>query len=1057
MKKNLSLSPDPFKKIILGLFFGFLLLWGKIPTPIADYRLDACPGTWNGTIGEVKDSSGNNFDGTSNNINTTNGELCNAGDFTKDLANDYIKLNGNALNGLDEFSISMWIKTSNNTRQALVSGAKDNTYDGANEVLLYLVNGTTIRPYIKNKYVDITISNIADNQWHHIVWRRKKRRNCIYIDGGDKQCKNIDESKAVSIDENGLYLGQDQDSLGGGFDKEEDFEGLMDEVKIFDQALNNSQVSDIYDNEKTGKNYDGTTRECLLCEVVPIANYQMDECYWDGTSGEVKDSSDNHYDGTAQGGATTESNLTAGGILCHVGKFNGSGYVDLGNILSPNSDDWSIGVWVKWDGSSGEKIIYNKENLYEAAISGGKFYYAWKPHWHWDGGISLNANEWTHFVVTYNHIEQKVYKNGSLVYRRSQTGDIGSNSAKLLIGARGNTKPYKFYSGDIDELKVYNYALSDNTISSIYNNEKTGKNYDGSERLCKICIKGTFDAWDTFRSINDRNISTKIVKKNFDLSIASLNETGSDYQDFNGTVCIQVNNITKKLLFNDENISNVTLNIQKAIKDTRVKISWKKNVDENCPLNNEDNSTFSTDNFAIRPDRFSITAQFPFYAGDDFNMTFQALDGDDKNTTDYNETKDISFVIESNITKAGCYQGSLNVNSFAFQNGVAKDINASYSNIGDINITIKEKTGSEFAKVDSDDTNDTARLITPAVTTINVKPYDINVTNVIYQNSTGKSWLYDANVSDMNVTVNATIKAFAKDSAIPLPDFNVTCYAKDVNVSFLYDTNYSDTNISLDTTSLEGSLYYLDINNSSILIFASAFVSGEANASYAFNVKRVYNKPLNPVKTELKDINITTIGISKNQNSASQTGNINSTQNSTFYYGKTYVQDLETTEQNSSTSFFIDVYCNGCQNSVNSYFQDTLNWYRNELDMAVTKKTDIAILPKEGFALSSPNKNNISVSNITDANGAKISFDIVNSKNEYDTAILHVKIPRWLWYNEYKDYNDSNSSDCSTHPCIGYKLLKNTKNSIKSGTFKGSDIGHEQNRTIKKVGIKVYR
>jgi len=169
------------------------------------------------------------------------------------------------------------------------------------------------------------------------------------------------------------------------------------------------------------------------------------------------------------------------------------------------------------------------------------------------------------------------------------------------------------------------------------------------------------------------------------------------------------------------------------------------------------------------------------------------------------------------------------------------------------------------------------------------------------------------------------------------------------------------------------------------------------------------------------------------------------------------MQDLETTEQNSSSEFFIDIYCNACQNNINSFFQDSLNWYRNELDTGVTKKTDIKILPKEGFVLSSPDKNNITVSNITDANNAKINFDITNYKESYDTAILHVKIPRWLWYNDYKDYNDTNSSDCSTHPCIGYKLLTNAKSSIKSGVFKGSDIGHEQNRTIKKVGVKVYR
>ena len=604
---------------------------------------------------------------------------------------------------------------------------------------------------------------------------------------------------------------------------------------------------------------------------------------------------------------------------------------------------------------------------------------------------------------------------------------------------------------------MYDYALMSNEVNSTYNNEKARKNYDGTVRACKCGVAYYFDVWDSFRSISDRNISTKIVDKDFNITVASLDESGVNLHEFNGTVCVKIDNNIKKLIFNDTNISSITFNIKRAIKQTRVKISWKKNIDTNCPLSSEDNSTLSSDDFAIRPDRFTIFAKPPFYAGDRFSITFKALSSSDKNSTDYNETKDISFMVESNITKIGCYDGSLNMDNFSFKNGIAKDINASYSNIGDINITIKEKLGNEFAKVDSDDTSKNDRLIKESSTLITLKPYDINVTDVTYTNSSGKSWLYDADVGEMNTTIKTTIKAFAKGATMPLVDFNKSCYAKDINLSFLYDVNYSGSNIVLDAISLDGNITYYDINYSSIFVPSSIFVSGEANVSYAFNVKRAYNRPLNPLYMKLKDINITTLNVSKNQNSAFETNNIKDDQNSTFYYARLYVQDFETTQKDSSSSFFIDVYCNGCQDTINSYFQDSFHWYRNEFDLAVTKKTDIAILPKEGFKLSSLSKSNIAISNITDANKAEISFDINNSKDKYDSSIFHLLIPKWLWFNEYRDYNSSNSSDCSTHPCIEYRLLLNAKNGIKSGTFSGSDIGHEQNTTIKKIGIKVYR
>ena len=98
----------------------------------------------------------------------------------------------------------------------------------------------------------------------------------------------------------------------------------------------------------------------------PESDYRMDGCDWNGTVNEVKDSSTNSYDGTAKNGAITESFLDAEGGICHVGKFNGNNYLDFGDVLDAGSDDWSISIWVKWDGSTGENIIYNKENLHPA-------------------------------------------------------------------------------------------------------------------------------------------------------------------------------------------------------------------------------------------------------------------------------------------------------------------------------------------------------------------------------------------------------------------------------------------------------------------------------------------------------------------------------------------------------------------------------------------------------------------------------------------------------------------------------------------------------------------
>lgn len=221
--------------------------------------------------------------------------------------------------------------------------------------------------------------------------------------------------------------------------------------------------------------------------AAPLADYHFDECYWDGSAGEVVDAGGNGYNGTAVNGLTT----VASGQICRAGEFaaGSSQYVDLGNGFNPGSSSWTVSVWFKWDGSGGENIIYNKETLFEARVQSGYFQYAWQPHWNWDGSTSfpVTAGQWTHAVVTYDGQAQRVYKNGVLVYERSQSGAIGGNGNKLLIGARGSSSPRHFFGGQIDELVIYSEVLTDTQISDLNANQQSGKNEDGSDRTCPVC------------------------------------------------------------------------------------------------------------------------------------------------------------------------------------------------------------------------------------------------------------------------------------------------------------------------------------------------------------------------------------------------------------------------------------------------------------------------------------------------------------------------------------------------------------------------------------------
>ena len=151
-------------------------------------------------------------------------------------------------------------------------------------------------------------------------------------------------------------------------------------------------------------------------------------------------------------------------------KFDGSsGYIDMGDILNPGNSSWSVSLWFNADRITGDNILYNKENLYEAAAKGSKFDYAWNPHWNWNEQLNaIQTNTWYHATVVYDKSKQFVYLNGVLISERSQSGDIGTNTQKLLIGARGNTNPNSYFQGKMAHLKVFSRALSAEQVQEEY-------------------------------------------------------------------------------------------------------------------------------------------------------------------------------------------------------------------------------------------------------------------------------------------------------------------------------------------------------------------------------------------------------------------------------------------------------------------------------------------------------------------------------------------------------------------------------------------------------------
>jgi len=79
--------------------------------------------------------------------------------------------------------------------------------------------------------------------------------------------------------------------------------------------------------------------------------------------------------------------------------------------------------------------------------------------------------------MTYNGASIKLYINGQLNNTIDATGDLKINTRNVSIGSDNGAQ--KFFNGLIDEVKLFNSALSQTEIQAIYNNQTVASDSDG--------------------------------------------------------------------------------------------------------------------------------------------------------------------------------------------------------------------------------------------------------------------------------------------------------------------------------------------------------------------------------------------------------------------------------------------------------------------------------------------------------------------------------------------------------------------------------------------------
>src|SRR3989338_2523425 len=204
-----------------------------------------------------------------------------------------------------------------------------------------------------------------------------------------------------------------------------------------------------------------------------VAAYAFDE----GSGTTIEDSSGNNNTGTLTNGPTWTTGKIGGAL-----SFDGvNDYVDLGNPLSLRPvNQITISAWINPTDVSTSKTIVSKD------ITGAADYFFRVQG---PGGVRCNfeglvldlvgnyvlTNVWQHLACTYDGSIVSIYKDGILLSSSAASAVTYSDSgANIKIGRRDEGGGGLYFPGLIDDLRIYNRALTEAEIQTDMNTPAGG-------------------------------------------------------------------------------------------------------------------------------------------------------------------------------------------------------------------------------------------------------------------------------------------------------------------------------------------------------------------------------------------------------------------------------------------------------------------------------------------------------------------------------------------------------------------------------------------------------
>ncbi|CAH3117953.1 unnamed protein product [Pocillopora meandrina] len=148
---------------------------------------------------------------------------------------------------LSQLSSCFFIKlVQDQGKQIFVSYASERDND-----MIFEIHPTLTRFYVGNNQFSFTSTNLYDDTWQHVclTWENTQGVMKLYRDGQFAEQVTNHATKNFALKAGGfLVLGQEQDSIGGGFESSQTFHSRLASFNIWDKVLSESDIAAQYTN-----------------------------------------------------------------------------------------------------------------------------------------------------------------------------------------------------------------------------------------------------------------------------------------------------------------------------------------------------------------------------------------------------------------------------------------------------------------------------------------------------------------------------------------------------------------------------------------------------------------------------------------------------------------------------------------------------------------------------------------------------------------------------------------------------------------------------------------